>query len=91
MKHSLCKNPIDIEAREIENTTYFGFDWIGSNSILIYDTNKTNVEYCGNSPNWSYGISSYFGYALRTLKILFLQNRIFKIFMYPHDSKRKEM
>ena len=58
---SVCENPVDIEAREIENTAYYGFDWIGSSNILIHDSNLTNTKTCGNSPTWSYGISKDFG------------------------------
>ena len=59
IKHSVCENPVDIEAREIENTAYYGFDWIGSSNVLIHDSNLTNSKMCGNSPTWSYGISNY--------------------------------
>jgi len=61
MTHSICEDPVDIEAREIDNTTYKGFDWIGSKNFLIYDSNLTNIKNCGNSPTWSYGISNKFG------------------------------
>lgn len=60
-KYSVCEYPVDIEAREIEDTAYYGFDWIGSSNILIHDSNLTNTKTCGNSPTWSYGISKDFG------------------------------
>ena len=65
MTHSICEDPVDIEAREIDNTTYYGFDWIGSKNFLIYDSNITNIGICGDSPTWSYGISNKFGWVVK--------------------------